>query len=128
MKMDKVTEKTLEMIYKLLKDKKQFDNWYSMPYSDSDDDRVDVHIDYKIKKVLLRKSSDDPNYLFIVTIVIEPTKVSLGVNDDWESGFKQHDISEHMWDILSEEVVEDIDSILPHVFTVMDFDFTKINS
>jgi hypothetical protein len=128
MEMDKVTEKTLEMIYKLLKGKNQFDTWYTMPYSESDDDRVDVHIDYKIQKVLIRKHTFNPDYLFNATIVIEPIKISLGVNDDWETGFKQHDISEYIWDILSEDAVEGIESILPHVFIIIDFDFTTINS
>ena len=128
MEMDKVTQKTLDMIHKLLKDKNQFDDWYSMPYSDSDDDRVDVHIEYKIKKVLLKKDNSNLDYLFLGTVIIQPTKVLLGVDDDWEEGFKQHDVSEYMWDTLGEEVVEDIDSILPHVYMIPEFDFTKINS
>ena len=126
--MDKVTQKTLDMIHKLLKDKNQFDDWYSMPYSDSDDDRVDVHIEYKIKKVLLKKDNSNLDYLFLGTVIIQPTKVLLGVDDDWEEGFKQHDVSEYMWDTLGEDVVEDIDSILPHVYMIPEFDFTKINS
>ena len=128
MEMDKVTEKTLDMIHKLLKDKNQFDDWYSMPYSDSDDDRVDVHIEYKIKKVLLKKDNSNLDYLFLGTVIIQPTKVLLGVDDDWEEGFKQHDVSEYMWDTLGEDVVEDIDSILPHVYMIPEFDFTIINS
>ena len=128
MEMDKVTQKTLDMIHKLLKDKNQFDDWYSMPYSDSDDDRVDVHIEYKIKKVLLKKDNSNLDYLFLGTVIIQPTKVLLGVDDDWEEGFKQHDVSEYMWDTLGEDVVEDIDSILPHVYMIPEFDFTKINS
>jgi hypothetical protein len=128
MEMDKVTEKTLDMIHKLLKDKNQFDDWYSMPYSDSDDDRVDVHIEYKIKKVLLKKNNSNLNYLFLGTVIIQPTKVLLGVDNDWDEGFKQHDVSEYMWDTLGEDVVEDIDSILPHVYMIPEFDFTKINS
>ena len=127
MEMDKVTQKTLDMIHKLLKDKNQFDDWYSMPYSDNDDDRVDAHIEYKIKKVLLKKDNSNPNYLFLGTVIIQPTKVSLGFNDDWEEGFKQHDVSESMWDTLGEDVVEDIDSILPHVYMIPEFDFTIIN-
>lgn len=126
--MDKVTQKTLDMIHKLLKDKNQFDDWYSMPYSDSDDDRVDVHIEYKIKKVLLKKDNSNLDYLFLGTVIIQPTKVLLGVDDDWEEGFKQHDVSEYMWDTLGEDVVEDIDSILPHVYIIPEFDFTIINS
>ena len=126
--MDKVTQKTLDMIHKLLKDKNQFDDWYSMPYSDSDDDRVDVHIEYKIKKVLLKKDNSNLDYLFLGTVIIQPTKVLLGVDDDWEEGFKQHDVSEYMWDTLGEDVVEDIDSILPHVYMIPEFDFTIINS
>jgi hypothetical protein len=128
MEIDKVTEKTLDMIHKLLKDKNQFDDWYSMPYSDSDDDRVDVHIEYKIKKVLLKKDNSNLDYLFLGTVIIQPTKVLLGVDDDWEEGFKQHDVSEYMWDTLGEDVVEDIDSILPHVYIIPEFDFTIINS
>ena len=128
MEMDKVTQKTLDMIHKLLKDKNQFDDWYSMPYSDSDDDRVDVHIEYKIKKVLLKKDNSNLDYLFLGTVIIQPTKVLLGVDDDWEEGFKQHDVSEYMWDTLGEDVVEDIDSILPHVYIIPEFDFTIINS
>ena len=128
MEMDKVTQKTLDMIHKLLKDKHQFDDWYSMPYSDSDDDRVDVHIEYKIKKVLLKKDNSNLDYLFLGTVIIQPTKVLLGVDDDWEEGFKQHDVSEYMWDTLGEEVIEDIEIILPHVYMIPEFDFTKINS
>lgn len=128
MEIDKVTEKTLDMIHKLLKDKNQFDDWYSMPYSDSDDDRVDVHIEYKIKKVLLKKDNSNLDYLFLGTVIIQPTKVLLGVDDDWEEGFKQHDVSEYMWDTLGEEVIEDIEIILPHVYMIPEFDFTKINS
>lgn len=128
MEMDKVTQKTLDMIHKLLKDKNQFDDWYSMPYSDSDDDRVDVHIEYKIKKVLLKKDNSNLDYLFLGTVIIQPTKVLLGVDDDWEEGFKQHDVSEYMWDTLGEEVIEDIEIILPHVYMIPEFDFTKINS
>ena len=127
MEMDKVTQKTLDMIHKLLKDKNQFDDWYSMPYSDSDDDRVDVHIEYKIKKVLLKKDNSNLDYLFLGTVIIQPTKVLLGVDDDWEEGFKQDDISENIWDSLGEDVVEDIDSILPHVYMIPEFDFTIIN-
>ena len=126
--MDKVTQKTLDMIHKLLKDKNQFDDLYSMPYSDSDDDRVDVHIEYKIKKVLLKKDNSNLDYLFLGTVIIQPTKVLLGVDDDWEEGFKQHDVSEYMWDTLGEEVIEDIEIILPHVYMIPEFDFTKINS
>ena len=128
MEMDKVTQKTLDMIHKLLKDKNQFDDWYTMPYSDSDDDRVDVHIEYKIKKVLLKKDNSNLDYLFLGTVIIQPTKVLLGVDDDWEEGFKQHDVSEYMWDTLGEEVIEDIEIILPHVYMIPEFDFTKINS
>ena len=128
MEMDKHTEQTIEMIHKLLKDKNQFDDWYSMPYSDSDDDRVDVHIEYKIKKVLLKKDNSNLDYLFLGTVIIQPTKVLLGVDDDWEEGFKQHDVSEYMWDTLGEEVIEDIEIILPHVYMIPEFDFTKINS
>jgi len=128
MEMDKVTQKTLDMIHKLLKDKNQFDDWYSMPYSDSDDDRVDVHIEYKIKKVLLKKDNGSTDYLFLGTVIIQPTKVSLGFNDDWEHGFKQDDVSEYMWGTLGEEVIEDIETILPHVYIIPEFDFTKINS
>jgi hypothetical protein len=127
MEMDKVTEKTLGMIHKLLKDKNQFDDWYSMPYSDSDDDRVDVHIEYKIRKVLIKKNTEDSYHLFTAMVIIQPTKVVLGVDDDWEEGFKQHDISESMWDLLAEEVIEDIETILPHVLIIPEFDFTKIN-
>jgi hypothetical protein len=99
-----------------------------MPYSDSDDDRVDVHIEYKIKKVLLKKDNSNLDYLFLGTVIIQPTKVLLGVDDDWEEGFKQHDVSEYMWDTLGEEVIEDIEIILPHVYMIPEFDFTKINS
>lgn len=127
MEMDKVTEKTLGMIHKLLKDKTQFDDWYSMPYSDSDDDRVDVHIEYKIRKVLIKKNTEDTYHLFTAMAIIQPTKVVLGVDDDWEEGFKQHDISESMWDSLADEVIEDIETILPHVLIIPEFDFTKIN-
>lgn len=127
MEMDKVTEKTLEMLHKLLKNKNQFDDWYSMPYSDSDDDRVDVHIEYKIKKVLLKKTKDS-NHLFLGTVIIQPIKVSLGVNDDWEHEFKQHDVYERIWDSLSEDVIEDLETILPHVYIIPEFDFTIINS
>jgi hypothetical protein len=126
MEMDKHTEQTIEMIHKLLKNKNQFDDWYSMPYSDNED-QVDVHIEYKIKKVLLKKNNSDPDYLFLGTVIIQPTKVSLGANDDWEHGFKQDDISESIWDSLGEDVVEDIDSILPHVYMIPEFDFTIIN-
>ena len=128
MEMEKLTQKTLAMIHKLLKDKNHFDDWYSMPYSDSDDDRVDVHIEYKIKKVLLKKDNSNLDYLFLGTVIIQPTKVLLGVDDDWEEGFKQHDVSEYMWDTLGEEVIEDIEIILPHVYMIPEFDFTKINS
>ena len=128
MEMDKVTEKTLGMIHKLLKDKTQFDDWYSMPYSDSDDDRVDVHIEYKIRKVLIKKNTEDTYHLFTAMAIIQPTKVVLGVDDDWEEGFKQHDISESMWDSLADEVIEDIETILPHVLIIPEFDFTKINT
>ena len=125
--MDKHTEQTIEMIHKLLKDKNQFDDWYSMPYSDNED-QVDVHIEYKIKKVLLKKDNSNLDYLFLGTVIIQPTKVLLGVDDDWEEGFKQHDVSEYMWDTLGEEVIEDIEIILPHVYMIPEFDFTKINS
>ena len=63
-----------------------------------------------------------------VIVIIQPTKVLLGVDDDWEEGFKQHDVSEYMWDTLGEEVIEDIEIILPHVYMIPEFDFTKINS
>ena len=76
---------------------------------------------------MLKKNSNDPRHLFTATIIIQPTKVVLGVDDDWEEGFKQHDISEHMWDLLAEEVIEDIETILPHVLIIPEFDFTKIN-
>jgi hypothetical protein len=127
MEMDKHTEQTIEMIHKLLKDKNQFDDWYSMPYSDNEDP-VDVHIEYKIKKVLLKKNNSNPDYLFLGTVIIQPTKVLLGVDDDWEEGFKQHDVPEYMWDLLAEEVIEDIETILPHVYIIPEFDFTKINT
>jgi|694.fasta_scaffold14108_22 hypothetical protein len=128
MEMDKHTERTIEMVHKLLKDKNEFDTWYSMPYSSSDDDRVDVHIEYKVKKVSLWKNNDPVVCLFDGTIYIQPIKVSLGVDDMWEHGFRQDDVYERIWDELGEDLVREVESILTHVCIDYDFDFTILNS
>lgn len=126
--MDKHTERTIEMVHKLLNDKNEFDTWYSMPYSSSDDDRVDVHIEYKVKKVSLWKNNDPVVCLFDGTIYIQPIKVSLGVDDMWEHGFRQDDVYEIIWDELGEDLVREVESILTHVCLDYDFDFTILNS
>ena len=126
--MDKHTERTIEMVHKLLNDKNEFDTWYSMPYSSSDDDRVDVHIEYKVKKVSLWKNNDPVVCLFDGTIYIQPIKVSLGVDDMWEHGFRQDDVYERIWDELGEDLVREVESILTHVCIDYDFDFTILNS
>jgi hypothetical protein len=128
MEMDKHTERTIEMVHKLLNDKNEFDTWYSMPYSSSDDDRVDVHIEYKVKKVSLWKNNDPVVCLFDGTIYIQPIKVSLGVDDMWEHGFRQDDVYERIWDELGEDLVREVESILTHVCLDYDFDFTILNS
>lgn len=128
MEMDKHTERTIEMVHKLLNDKNEFDTWYSMPYSSSDDDRVDVHIEYKVKKVSLWKNNDPVVCLFDGTIYIQPIKVSLGVDDMWEHGFRQDDVYEIIWDELGEDLVREVESILTHVCLDYDFDFTILNS
>ena len=127
MEMDKHTERTIQMIHQLLKDKHTFETWYSLPYSSSDDDVVDVVIKYKVNKVKIWKVKDK-ECLFEGTIYIQPTNLRLGVNDEWEEGFKQHDIYESKWDELGEEITDEVMSVLPHVCIDYDFDFTKLNS
>jgi hypothetical protein len=61
------------------------------------------------------------------TIYIEPLEISLGVNDEWEHGFRQHDISERIWDELGENVVEKVSTILPHVCVDYGWDYKKLN-
>lgn len=97
-------------------------------YSSSDDDRVDVHIEYKVKKVSLWKNNDPVVCLFDGTIYIQPIKVSLGVDDMWEHGFRQDDVYERIWDELGEDLVREVESILTHVCIDYDFDFTILNS
>lgn len=129
MEMDKNTQKTLDMVHKLLEGNHIFEGWYSMPYSNSDDDAVDYQIKYRVKKVSLWKDGfGDQECLYEGTIYIEPTQISLGVNDEWEHGFKQHDIYEYIWDELGENVVDKVMTILPHVCLDYGWDYKKLNT
>jgi hypothetical protein len=128
MEMDKNTEKTLDMVHKLLDGKHVFEGWYSLPYASSDDEAVDYKIEYKVKKVSLWKTKGEEICLYEGTIYIEPIQISLGVNDEWEYGFKQHDIYEYIWDELGETVTEKVVTILPHVCLDYGWDYKKLNS
>lgn len=126
MEPDKPTQKLIEMIKKLMRGTHSFDGWYSMPYSSSDDDKVDFIIKYKIEKISIWKSKEN-DCPFEGTIYIEPLSLSLGVNDDWEHGFLQHDIYEWIWDELAEDCVHRIMSHIPIVCLDSDFNFDTLN-
>ena len=127
METDNNLNKTLNLIHSFLKGKHWYEDWYSMPYSDSNDDVVDFKIQYRIEKVSLWKSKEDFDCLYEGTVYIEPISLSLGVNDEWEHGFKQHDIYERNWDDLGDKLVEDILTYLPHVCVDYSFNFSTLN-
>jgi hypothetical protein len=127
MEMDNTTQKTLDMVHKLLDGTHVFEGWYSMPYSDSNDDVVDYQIKYRAKKVSIWKMKNG-ECQYEGTIYIEPLGISLGVNDEWEHGFRQHDISELIWDDLGENTIKKVSTILPHVCVDYDWDYKKLNN
>ena len=122
-----VTEKTIHMVKKLLNGSQIFKGQYSMPYSTNDDDKVDYIIKYRIDRVVMWKSKTG-NCFFEGTIYIEPLQISLGFNNDWEYGFKQHDISESIWDEMEETIISRVYKHLPHVCLDCSFDFATLNN
>lgn len=127
MEIDKNTEKTLELLHKYLKGTHTYQGWYSIPYSDANDDSVDYIIEYKIKKISLWRGNSSDECVFEGTIYIEPIKLSLGVNGEWEHNFKQHDIYEGDWEECGEDLIEKINKFFNHICLDYDFDFKKLN-
>lgn len=113
-KIDFNDKKTLEIVYTILKNMKQYEGWYTNPY---DDYGVDFIIDYSTKKVIMSRTKGDEECLYEGTIYIKIENILIGYSstNEWEKVYYEDDLPESSWDDLKEDIQEEVFKFLPHV-------------
>ena len=102
-------ERYLQLIKKNLEGKREFEGDYSMPYSSSDEDRVDVYIEYHISKASLWKSNGKHcQYEGLLEVTFDRLLVGFKHLDEWESAHI-HDLPSWMEDNFKDSILDEID-------------------
>ena len=102
-------ERYLQLIKKNLEGKREFEGDYSMPYSSSDEDRVDVYIEYHISKASLWKSNGKHcQYEGVLEVTFDRLLVGFKHLDEWESAHI-HDLPSWMEDDFKDSILDEID-------------------
>jgi hypothetical protein len=102
-------ERYLQLIKKTLEGKREFEGDYSMPYSSSDEDRVDVYIEYHISKASLWKSNGKHcQYEGVLEVTFDRLLVGFKHLDEWETAHI-HDLPSWMEDNFKDSILDEID-------------------
>lgn len=122
LKEDTSTEKFISLLKNTLSGEREFKGNYSMPYSDSNDDRVDFIIEYNITKISMWKTKGPHcNYEGVIYVKIDRVLVGFEHLDEWErAGI--YDLPSWVEDDFKDSIQDDI-----KIFgkLCMDVDYTK---
>lgn len=121
----KSTEKYLQLLKNTLEGDRQFTGWYSMPYSTSDEDKVDVIVKYHVNRISLWKESPKPKfgncqYGGTVFLKLDDVKVGFEHLDDWESAHI-HDLPSWLEDDFKDSILNEL-SIYQNICLDIDYD------
>ena len=106
---DKSTEKFINLLKNTLSGEREFKGDYAMPYSSSDEDRVDFVIEYKINKITMWKvNSNHCNYEGVIYVKIDRVLVGFEHLDEWESAHI-HDLPSWAEDNFKDSIYDDIE-------------------
>jgi hypothetical protein len=107
------THPMIKAIVKVIGEAGEFDDSYSMPYSDNDD-MVDYHIEYHVDKVSLWAEGDGE---FSGTIYLIIDRIILGDSDgdEWTRVYYRDDLPSWSWDRMEEDILSKIEKWIPNV-------------
>lgn len=106
---DKPTEKFINILKNTLSGEREYKGDYAMPYSSSDEDRVDFIIEYRINKITMWKvKSNHCNYEGVIYVKIDRVLVGFEHLDEWESAHI-HDLPEWAEDNFKDSIYDDIE-------------------
>lgn len=125
METDKNTKRLTNLIHKFYEGIHEYKDYFTVPYGE--DDQTDVRIKYRIKKISIWSVKDDEECNYEGTVYIEPLELYLGLDDEFEGGYVQHDVPEYIWEFLGDSVVENIETMFSKVCCDYDFDFQTLN-
>jgi hypothetical protein len=115
-------EKLEGLIHKLLLGDRMHKGWYSLPYSDSYDDGVDWIVRVLPYQIQLSPSTVNnlnvnENCIYEVKIVLMVESIFVGSeeNNEWEKVYGQHDLPEHSWDEIQDNVHKKIKDFMPNI-------------
>ena len=126
-----LSDKLKDIIIKIIGNESSYKGWYSLPYSDSNDEKVDWYVEYKIKDIKLWKPNDEElrfclkNTLITGTIYITITKILVGFEEtnDWERLYNEHDLPSWCWDDLQENILNELETLIPQLCVDIEMDF-----
>jgi len=93
--------------------KNEFDDSYSMPYSDNDD-MVDYHIGYHIDKISLWEEGDG-EFSGTIKLIIDDILIGESNLDEWERVYWRDDLPSWSWDRMEEDILSKIEQWIPNV-------------
>jgi hypothetical protein len=118
-------EKIENLIFKLIYKVDEHKGWYVLPYSTSDEEGVDWIVKHMVKDVKVEPIKSKPKnmeeycvYEAEVTLVVKKILIGSESEDEWEKMYRIHDLPEHSWDKISEEIESLITKMLPEVCEV----------
>lgn len=126
-------EKLESTIYKLLYSYDKHEGWYSLPYSESNEDGVDWIVKGKVTKVIVRpKEVSIRGYkldcIYDVLVTFSVTKILIGFKseNDWEEVYREHDLPSHSWDTIIDDIELYVTKMIPQICEVdVDYDFSR---
>lgn len=126
-------EKLESTIYKLLYTYDKHEGWYSLPYSESNEDGVDWVVTGKVTKVIVRPKEalnmghkSDCVYDVLVTFSVSKILIGFKSENDWEEVYGEHDLPSHSWNTISDNFESYVTKMVPQICEVdVDYDFSR---
>jgi hypothetical protein len=107
------THPMIKAIVKVVGEAGEFDDSYSMPYSDNDD-MVDYHIGYHISKISLWEE-EDGDYAGTIKLILDDILIGDSEQDEWDRVYYRDDLPSWSWERLEENILEKIEQWIPNV-------------
>lgn len=114
-------EKVEGLIHKLLYTNRRQSGWYSLPYSDSNDDGVDWVVEYYPYEINVNpvKSGEltNENCIYDAEITLMVTKILVGNKEEneWELMYHEHDLPEISWDDINDKIGDLLEKFMPNI-------------
>ena len=107
------THPMIKAIVKVVGKAGEFDDSYSMPYSDNDD-MVDYHIGYHIDKISLWEEGNG-EFSGTIKLIIDDILIGESNLDEWERVYWRDDLPSWSWDRMEEDILSKIEQWIPNV-------------